>query len=88
MPTLNNKSREVGDAQDMYRRNLAAYWTAQPGELRADECIEDIFAGGDGWAGKLEAKTKSPRKKGFAREEDRRLGFFRREANVPRARPF
>lgn len=33
----------------MYRRMLAAYWSAQPGELKADECIEDIFAGGDGW---------------------------------------
>lgn len=33
----------------MYRRTLAAYWSAQPGELRADESIEDIFAGGDGW---------------------------------------
>ena len=35
--------------QDMYRRTLAAYWASQPGELKADECIEDIFAGGDGW---------------------------------------
>ena len=34
----------------MYRLSLAAYWAAQPGELRPDECIEDIFAGGDGWA--------------------------------------
>lgn len=50
MPSLSNKSRETGEIQDMYRRNLAAYWTAQPGELRADECIENIFAGGDGWA--------------------------------------
>lgn len=33
----------------MYRRNLAAFWVAQPGELPADECIENIFAGGDGW---------------------------------------
>ena len=33
----------------MYRRNLSAAWTSQPGELKADECIEDIFAGGDGW---------------------------------------
>lgn len=33
----------------MYRRTLAAYWSAQPGELKADECIEDIFAGGNGW---------------------------------------
>ncbi len=49
MPSLSNKSREAGELQDMYRRNLTAYWTAQPGELRADECIENIFAGGDGW---------------------------------------
>ena len=33
----------------MYRKTLAAYWSAQPGELKADECIEDIVAGGDGW---------------------------------------
>jgi hypothetical protein len=48
-PSLNAKSRETGELQDMYRRTLAAYWAAQPGELKADECIEDIFAGGDGW---------------------------------------
>jgi len=33
----------------MYRRTLAASWQLIPGELNADECIEDIFAGGDGW---------------------------------------
>ncbi|KAI9727671.1 MAG: hypothetical protein M1828_005899 [Chrysothrix sp. TS-e1954] len=49
MPSLSSKSREHGEVQDMYRRNLVAYWAAQPGELRADECIEDIFSGGDGW---------------------------------------
>jgi hypothetical protein len=48
-PSLSTKSREAGELQDMYRRTLAAYWSAQPGELKADECIEDIFAGGDGW---------------------------------------
>lgn len=48
-PSLNSKSREAGELQDMYRRTLAAYWSAQPGELKADECIEDIFAGGNGW---------------------------------------
>jgi hypothetical protein len=47
--SLNVGSREAGELQDMYRRSLAAYWSAQPGELKADECIEDIFAGGDGW---------------------------------------
>lgn len=49
MPSLTAHSRDTSELQDMYRRTLAAYWSAQPGELKADECIEDIFAGGDGW---------------------------------------
>ncbi|KAL9599360.1 MAG: hypothetical protein Q9219_003893 [cf. Caloplaca sp. 3 TL-2023] len=49
MPSMSSKTRELGKLQDMYRRTLAASWTAQDGELPADECIEDIFAGGDGW---------------------------------------
>jgi hypothetical protein len=49
MQPLSTKTRETGELQDMYRRTLAAYWAAQPGELKADDCIEDIFAGGDGW---------------------------------------
>lgn len=45
----NGKSRDVYELQDMYRRALAASWACQPGELPADECIEDIFEGGDGF---------------------------------------
>ncbi|KAF2834518.1 hypothetical protein M501DRAFT_1001154 [Patellaria atrata CBS 101060] len=52
IPSLSSKSRETGELQDMYRRTLTASWAAQPGELKADECIEDIFAGGDGWGDK------------------------------------
>lgn len=33
----------------MYRLALAASWGAQMNELSADQCIEDIFNGGDGW---------------------------------------
>lgn len=44
-----SKGRDHGELQDMYRRALAASWAAQPGELPADQCIEDIFSGGDGW---------------------------------------
>ncbi|KAK9773369.1 putative C2 NT-type domain-containing protein [Seiridium cardinale] len=44
-----NKSRDASELQDMYRRALAASWCCQPNELPADECIEDIFAGGNGW---------------------------------------
>ncbi|KAK3330465.1 N-terminal C2 in EEIG1 and EHBP1 proteins-domain-containing protein [Apodospora peruviana] len=49
LPSLSNKSRDVFELQDAYRRVLAASWTCQPGELPADQCIEDIFAGGDGF---------------------------------------
>lgn len=43
------KSRDLYELQDMYRRALAASWACQPGELPADECIEEIFSGGDGF---------------------------------------
>ncbi len=49
IPSMSHKTRETGKLQDMYRRTLAASWAAQSGELPADQCIEDIFAGGDGW---------------------------------------
>jgi hypothetical protein len=62
-PSLNSNSREAGELQDMYRRTLAAYWSAQPGELKADECIEDIFAGGDGWGDREKPYSPQPRAK-------------------------
>lgn len=48
MPTI-NRSRNEGELQDMYRRALAASWAATAGELPADQCVENIFNGGDGW---------------------------------------
>jgi hypothetical protein len=46
----------------MYRRALAAYWGAQEGELPADQCIEDIFSGGDGCGTKhTQDKIPAPR---------------------------
>jgi hypothetical protein len=62
VPVINSKNRETGATQDMYRRTLAASWQLIPGELNADECIEDIFAGGDGWNDHAsEKKPKSVR---------------------------
>jgi hypothetical protein len=57
--TNQNKSRDASELHDMYRRSLAASWACQPGELPADECIEDIFSGGDGWkvSGSVQRKT-------------------------------
>ena len=50
LPSLaSQKARDVGELQDIYRQSLAASWASQIHELPADKCIEDIFAGGDGW---------------------------------------
>ncbi|KAK4199694.1 N-terminal C2 in EEIG1 and EHBP1 proteins-domain-containing protein [Triangularia verruculosa] len=63
--SLVGKSRDVFEAQDMYRRALAASWASQPGELPADECIEDIFAGGDGFR----RASKAPNGRGHTRHQ-------------------
>lgn len=49
MSTSISKGHETAEIQDVYRRALAASWACQSGELPADECIEDIFGGGDGF---------------------------------------
>ncbi|KAI0856143.1 N-terminal C2 in EEIG1 and EHBP1 proteins-domain-containing protein [Xylaria cubensis] len=58
LPSI-GKSRDTAEAQDMYRRALAASWDCQHGELHADECIEDIFAGGNGWRDGTAKKSRS-----------------------------
>lgn len=50
LPNL-NQSRDHSELHDIYRRSLAASWAAQAGEFPADQCVEDIFNGGDGWQG-------------------------------------
>jgi hypothetical protein len=70
-PSLANKSREIREMQDIYRRTLVASWSCQAGELPADECIESIFAGGNGWRDK-DAVSKPPlcrEKPGYADED-------------------
>lgn len=71
MPSMSKKAREIGKLQDMYRRTLAASWAAQAGELPADKCIENIFAGGDGWSGEKEAGASPGLKQsGYSTEEN------------------
>lgn len=48
MPSVASKSRELSEAQDIYRQSLAATWACKRGELSPDEVIEDVFNGGDG----------------------------------------
>jgi hypothetical protein len=57
---FNANNKETGEMQDMYRRTLAAFWASQPGELKADECIEDIFSGGDGWGKQGKPEQSQP----------------------------
>lgn len=70
VPSMSSKARESGKLQDMYRRTLAASWAAQAGELPADKCIENIFAGGDGWGEGAHESSKSSPKIGAGSTED------------------
>lgn len=49
MPSINTKSSEAADMQDLYRRTLAASWNSHSTDLPADKLIEDLFAGGTAW---------------------------------------
>jgi hypothetical protein len=58
MDSLQN--REAGDElRELYRKTIAAGFTSQPGELSADQVIEDIFSGGDGFGGRRDQPDKS-----------------------------
>ncbi|EXM34831.1 hypothetical protein V3481_011261 [Fusarium oxysporum f. sp. vasinfectum] len=48
VPNL-SKPRDAAELQDLYRSVLAASWSRQPNEHSAEEVIEDIFNGGNGW---------------------------------------
>ncbi|MCJ1468401.1 hypothetical protein MMC07_007029 [Pseudocyphellaria aurata] len=61
IPSISSKTREMSKLQDMYRQTLAASWAAQTGELPADKCIEEIFAGGDGWGGSMTSHAVTAR---------------------------
>ncbi|KAL2017057.1 hypothetical protein VTK56DRAFT_2630 [Thermocarpiscus australiensis] len=65
--SFSGKSRDLFELQDMYRRALAASWASQPGELSADHCIEDIFAGGEGFASSSSPPPKSHGGRGHSR---------------------
>ncbi|KAK3706080.1 hypothetical protein LTR37_012907 [Vermiconidia calcicola] len=72
LPNLSSRNKEAGEMQDVYRRTLAAFWTSQPGELRADECVEDIFSGGDGWG---KGGRPQPAQDAEGRKDPTNLGF-------------
>ena len=49
LPSINTKSSEASDMQDLYRRTLAASWKSRSSDLPADKLIEDLFSGGSGY---------------------------------------
>lgn len=68
MPSIASKSRELSEAQDIYRRTLAASWACERGELAPDKLIEDLFSGGDG--GNMHIAPNSQMAKiGYIRQE-------------------
>lgn len=77
VPSMSSNARESGMLQDMYRRTLAASWLAQAGELPADQCIENIFAGGDGWAADHNPSTNASPRLGGGTEDDESDGDSR-----------
>lgn len=66
----------------MYRRALAASWGAQAGELPADQCIEDIFSGGDGWKKGHEAPVPRANEEVDGSEEEHLHGHRRNHSNT------
>lgn len=49
LPSINTKTSEASDMQDLYRRTLAASWKSRSSDLPADKLIEDLFSGGSGY---------------------------------------
>ncbi|KAK9460753.1 N-terminal C2 in EEIG1 and EHBP1 proteins-domain-containing protein [Lipomyces oligophaga] len=47
-------------SSSLYRKTLTASWQRQEGELPAEESIEDIFSGGDGWSKDSEGNAARP----------------------------
>ncbi|KAJ4263950.1 hypothetical protein NW762_005988 [Fusarium torreyae] len=67
VPNL-SKPRDAAELQDLYRSVLAASWCRQPNEHSAEEVIEDIFSGGNGW--KTKPHNASPVTDGDDDDED------------------
>lgn len=76
------KSRDHGELQDMYRRTLAASWAAHADELPADQCLEDIFNGGDGWKHHDRFDTPKITQAEHAEEEDRIRNHHRSQSGA------
>lgn len=53
MPSINTKTREIADMQDIYRRTLAASWTSRASDLPADKLVEELFAGSSCWTNNI-----------------------------------
>jgi hypothetical protein len=66
----------------LYHKTLAAEFSGQSGVPRADQVIEDIFAGGDGWCGLNPADVMSHSSSDGRRGDD--SGHWSDDNSVPR----
>ncbi|KAJ5894160.1 hypothetical protein N7495_005851 [Penicillium taxi] len=60
LPSINSKTKELADMQDMYRRTLAASWISRAGDLPADKMVEELFAGSSYWNNEIHAVMQNP----------------------------
>ncbi|OAL30089.1 hypothetical protein AYO20_08892 [Fonsecaea nubica] len=69
IPSITSKTRELSEAQDIYRRTLAATWACQSGELPPDKLVENLFAGGDGGVRPQSSSSKASNQQQQQREQ-------------------
>jgi len=68
--------------RELYHKTLAAEFSGQSGVPRADQVIEDIFSGGDGWCGLTPADITSLTSSDGRRGDD--SGHWSDDTNGPR----
>ncbi|KIW95771.1 uncharacterized protein Z519_02835 [Cladophialophora bantiana CBS 173.52] len=74
IPSITSKTRELSEAQDIYRRTLAATWACQAGELPPDKLIENLFAGGDGRRAQPSSSKANQQQQQQQQQQHTRLG--------------
>ncbi|EXJ57711.1 uncharacterized protein A1O5_12501 [Cladophialophora psammophila CBS 110553] len=74
IPSITSKTRELSEAQDIYRRTLAATWACQAGELPPDKLIENLFAGGDGKRPQSSSSKANQQQQQQQQQQHTRLG--------------
>jgi hypothetical protein len=55
--------------RELYKKTLAAELSCQPGDPSADQVVEDIFAGGDGWGSVRDGSDTASSRRGITGDD-------------------